>query len=225
MIYSLYFEQGDGEIFIAYDEAYGEKKHRMVTCVDISTLYREKRGKALVLIQFLATLKHKHLVEILNYWVVPDHLIFIEMEPPKVISQWKSFCKRKFTPLEVLNVFSQVLVAIEYLHSQNYIHRDVHPSRIQQFDNDIVKFNVVGLPYNFKKLLKRDDFSGHINYSAPELILERPDFSNKVDIWALGCCLYFILYKKDPFDGKDPVEVKRNIVNFKLEQIPHIAGF
>ena len=61
--------------------------------------------------------------------------------------------------------------------------------------NGAIKFNTIGLPYNFKKLLKRDDFSGHINYSAPELIMEKVEFTNKVDIWALGCSIYFIIHK------------------------------
>jgi calcium-dependent protein kinase len=80
----------------------------------------------------------------------------------------------------------------------------------------VVKFNTVGLPYNFKKLLKRDDFSGHINYSAPELIMEKVELTNKVDIWALGCTLFFIIHKKDPFEGKDPHEIKNKILNFNL---------
>jgi hypothetical protein len=36
-----------------------------------------------------------------------------------------------------------------------------------------VKLNPVGLPFNFKKLVKRSDFSGHINYSPPEIVLEK----------------------------------------------------
>jgi len=68
------------------------------------------------------------------------------------------------------------------------------------------------LPYNFKKLIKRDNFSGHINYSAPELILETPYFSSKVDIWSLGCLLYYIISKKDPFEGSSPQEIKQNIL-------------
>jgi len=98
-----------------------------------------------------------------------------------------------------------------------YTHRDVHPSRISLYgSNNVVKFNTVGFPYNFKKLLKRDDFSGHINYSAPELILERQEFTNKVDIWALGCTLFFIIHKQDPFDGKEPQTIKKKILNFNL---------
>jgi len=69
------------------------------------------------------------------------------------------------------------------------------------------------MPFNFKKLLKRDNFSGHVNYSAPELILEKMHFTSKVDIWSLGCCIYFMLAKKDPFDGRTPQETKFNILN------------
>lgn len=49
--------------------------------------------------------------------------------------------------------------------------------------------------------------------------MEKIEFTNKVDIWALGCSLYFMIHKKDPFDGKDPVEIKRKILNFKLLQM------
>lgn len=69
------------------------------------------------------------------------------------------------------------------------------------------------MPFNFKKLLKRDNFSGHVNYSAPELILEKIYFSNKVDVWSFGCCIYYLINKKDPFDGKSPQETKYNILN------------
>lgn len=81
----------------------------------------------------------------------------------------------------------------------------------------MIKFNPIGLPYNFKKLLKRDNFSGHINYSAPELILEKAIFNQKVDVWSLGCCLYYLVIKKDPFDGPDPNEIKRNILSLTLD--------
>lgn len=40
-----------------------------------------------------------------------------------------------------------------------------------------------------------------------------------MDIWALGCTLYYIIHKKDPFDGKDPAEIKKKILNFKLQQM------
>ena len=47
----LYFEPGDGEIFIYYDSI--NKLQKMVTCIDISTLFKEKRAKAIAITDFL----------------------------------------------------------------------------------------------------------------------------------------------------------------------------
>ncbi len=48
LVVSLYFGKGDGEIFLISDEKTG--KNKMVTCIDISTLYQEKRGSAVQMI-------------------------------------------------------------------------------------------------------------------------------------------------------------------------------
>lgn len=68
------------------------------------------------------------------------------------------------------------------------------------------------MPYNYKKLLKKENFSGHINYSAPELIKEDHGFDGKVDVWSLGWCLYYLYTKNDPFEGKTPAIIKKNIL-------------
>ena len=92
------------------------------------------------------------------------------------------------------------------------IFRDMHPTRIHCIDK-VIKVNLVGMPYNFKKLLKNDNFSGHLNYSAPEILEHNTEssVSQKIDVWSLGCCLYYLVTKKDPFDGSNPVEIKNNI--------------
>lgn len=42
-------------------------------------------------------------------------------------------------------------------------------------------------------------FSGHVGYSAPELIAESDNFGPNSDTWSLGCCLYYLVTKQDPF--------------------------
>jgi len=134
-------------------------------------------------------MRHPNLVHVYRHYVVDETLIYIEMEAPSTASNWKSFCKRAFTDQEIIKVFEALCGAVEFLHGINHIHRDIHPSRLHLLGHTL-KFNHIGMPFNFKKLLKRDNFCGHINYSAPEMILDSPYFSNKCDIWALGCCLY-----------------------------------
>lgn len=48
---TLYYEPGDGEIFVYYDDVANIQK--MVTCIDISTLFKEKRAKAIAITNFL----------------------------------------------------------------------------------------------------------------------------------------------------------------------------
>ena len=54
----------------------------MVTVVDINTLYKEKRGKALDLVQRLTSLTHPNLMQIRKWWYIADQSIFIESESP-----------------------------------------------------------------------------------------------------------------------------------------------
>jgi len=141
------------------------------------------------------------------------------MEAPSSATNWKAFCKRRFSNDEIFSIFRTLAGAVDYMHSCGVVHRDVHPSRLHLMTGG-VKFNPIGLPYNFKKLIKRDNFCGHISYSAPEMILENPNFSCKVDIWALGCCLFFLVAKKDPFDDRSPHLIKANIFNGLIEKSP-----
>lgn len=92
----------------------------------------------------------------------------------------------------------------------------MHPTRLH-LHNGLLKFNIIGLPYNFKKLTKKSNFSGHISYSAPEFITEKPSFGVNSDTWSLGCCLYYLVTKKDPFEGKSIQETKNNILNLRLD--------
>ena len=108
----------------------------------------------------------------------------------------------------MLCIFRQLCSALGYIHEQGLVHRDIHPTRINQLNN-IVKLNLIGMPYNYKKLLKNDTFCGHLNYSPPEMLKgKNEDITEKVDIWALGCCLYFLSAKKDPFDAQNHERIK-----------------
>ena len=80
-------------------------------------------------------------------------------------------------------------------------HGDVHPSRIQRFPNDFIKFNTIGLPGEFKQALTLTEKCKNINYLAPELVSENVVLSNKIDVWALGCTLYHLIFHEDLITG------------------------
>lgn len=95
-------------------------------------------------------------------------------------------------------MFSMLASAIEHIHEKGIIFRDVHPTRVHIADG-VVKLNLIGMPYNFKKLIRGPNYTGHLDMTAPELLINTESISKAADIWALGCCLYFIVTKRDPF--------------------------
>mmetsp|Transcript_7412 Transcript_7412/g.8958 ORF Transcript_7412/g.8958 Transcript_7412/m.8958 type:complete len:195 (-) Transcript_7412:2015-2599(-) len=114
------------------------------------------------------------------------------------------------------------------MHDHGLVHRDVHPTRLHWCKGRPV-FNLIGLPYNYLKLLKGKNFAGHLPFSAPELLSKQPSYDGSggatqvttaVDVWSLGCCLYYFVVKKDPFEGanqnKQHSRTKTNIMNMTI---------
>lgn len=179
----------------------------LVTLIDLSNLWGDKHQLAQRIAHQLTNLNHRNLLNFTREVKYLDNhmqngFLQFSSEAPDHITSWKSFCKRPLTLEQTISVFRQLCDAVKHIHEQGLIFRDVHPTRIHLYKGTI-KFNLVGMPYNFKKLLKNETFSGHLNYSAPEILEhgQGNNLSSKVDIWSLGCCLYYLYTKRDPFDG------------------------
>ena len=212
------------------DVTEGVPEVELVTLIDLSTLWEEKQRLARRMTEQLCLLKHPNLLNITREVKYLDNHMsegFVQFctEAPDHISSWKSFCKRPMTLAQTLSAFRQLCSGVSHIHETGNVFRDVHPTRIH-FCKGVVKFNMVGMPYNFKKLLKNESFSGHLNYSAPEILEHGSEsmLSTKVDVWSLGCCLYYLGTKRDPFDGANPGEIKHNIRSGRLDRYDKDIG-
>jgi len=110
---------------------------------------------------------------------------------------------------KALSLFSQMLLAVSYMHKIGIIHRDLKP------DNILIKDDIVRIcDFSIAKKIIPSRENAHTykigtnNYNAPELFGEKPkDYSIKIDIWALGCTFYEFLTKKILFKGTTDLSV------------------
>ena len=115
---------------------------------------------------------------------------------------------RDFKPLgedEARRIFSQILNALHYSHTQNVVHFDIKLDNIMiDSKTSAVKLIDFGL-CNFISETSGDIFYNKVGseeYCAPELLSSKTtNFSGiKADVWCLGIVLYALLCATFPYD-------------------------
>ncbi|KAL6091609.1 hypothetical protein STEG23_006084, partial [Scotinomys teguina] len=106
-------------------------------------------------------------------------------------------------------IFRQILNAVGYCHERGIIHRDLKPDNIMVDWKGKVQIIDFGLGTQVKPGEKLSFHCGTYQFYPPEYFLELFYDGLKVDIWALGVVLYFMVVGRLPFDG-DTLPVLRN---------------
>lgn len=109
---------------------------------------------------------------------------------------------------------------MRYLHSKGFIYRNLKPSNILLAANGQVKVSDFCYSFTSSHSLSQERLSEHLAYQAPEVI-QSEDYSVSSDIWSLGCVLYILMTKKNPFHGTNANEMKEQLQKF---QIPPFDG-
>jgi serine/threonine protein kinase len=103
--------------------------------------------------------------------------------------------KSRFSEIQAKFYLSQILLAIEFLHTYKIIYRDLKPENIVLDANGYIKLTDFGLA---KENITDDSgctqtFCGTPEYLAPEII--RGDkYGKSVDVWCMGILLYEMLF-------------------------------
>jgi len=136
------------------------------------------------------------------------------------------FNKNKLTFEDIRTFMVDILLGIEYMHSQKIIHRDIKPSNILVFTNDenllnkpvIAKLCDFGLSKPFTYQVANTPSTVTSWYRPPEILLDNYMYDYKVDIWSVGCVLYEMVVGKPFFnvkgnDNNDNLILLTNIIN------------
>jgi len=94
----------------------------------------------------------------------------------------------------------EIILALEYIHKNNYIYRDLKPENILMDKSGHIKLTDFGLSKCLSKAksLKTSSFVGTAEYLAPEIQTHK-DYTKAVDWWNLGTLFYLMITGRNPF--------------------------
>jgi len=106
----------------------------------------------------------------------------------------------KFSAMDARSYFGMTVLALEHLHAQNIIYRDLKPENLMISENGYIKL----IDFGLSALMVNRTFTicGTPEYMAPEIVLGR-GYSRGVDLWAAGVFLYEMLVGFTPFNPEN----------------------
>ncbi|GAV88956.1 Pkinase domain-containing protein [Cephalotus follicularis] len=172
-----------------------------------------ERRKALMEVQALAALgSHENVVGYYSSWFENEHL-YIQMELcDHSLSNYK--CSRLSTE-EVLEALHQVAKALHFIHGRGIAHLDVKPDNIY-VKNGIYKLGDFGCATLLDSSLPIEE--GDARYMPQEILNEKYDHLDKVDIFSLGATIYELI-RASPFP-----ESRTQVSNLREGKIPLLPG-
>ncbi|MCQ2819050.1 MAG: cyclic nucleotide-binding serine/threonine-protein kinase [archaeon] len=147
----------------------------------------------------------------INFYLLCEYIPYINLKD-------YLFLKRDLLKeYEVKFYFANMLSALENLHKNKIIHRDIKPMNFNILSNGYLKL----CDYYTSKILDKDKTNTIIGtpyYMSPEII-KGESYGLSSDFWSLGICLYELAYASYPFGRYEDTqkEIFNDILNKDID--------
>ncbi|KAM9065012.1 STE20-like serine/threonine-protein kinase isoform X1 [Sarcophilus harrisii] len=205
-------ELGDGAFGKVF-KAQNKETNVLAAAKVIDTKSEEELEDYMVEIDILASCDHPNIVKLLDAFYYENNLwILIEFCAGGAVDAVMLELERPLTESQIQVVCKQTLEALNYLHENKIIHRDLKAGNILfTLEGDIKLADFGVSAKNTRTIQRRDSFIGTPYWMAPEVVMcetskDRP-YDYKADVWSLGITLIEMAQIEPPHHELNPMRV------------------
>ncbi|MEB3884283.1 serine/threonine-protein kinase, partial [Lyngbya sp. CCY1209] len=153
--------------------------------------------------------KHPQIPELLAYFTADNRQYLVQEFIDGETLQQELDNNGVFTEKKIRSLLEDLLMVLDFVHSEKVIHRDIKPENIIRRKSDK---KLVLVDFGAAKQMSRTSLSvtgtviGSAQYCAPEQAVGKPKYTS--DLYSLGVTCLHLLTQMNPFDLYDAMEVE-----------------
>jgi len=211
---------GMGTVFQAYDRLAGT--YVAIKCLTVEQAILDvlsSHGSDLRLaltreFQVLATLRHPHIVSVLDYGFDTLGRPYFTMEYLPNVSTIVDFID-EHPDHNIYDLIWPAFEALRYLHRRDVLHRDLKPDNILVLQDGTIKLMDFGLAMMHEQISEGESV-GTLPYMPPEIFRNEP-YTRPSDLYAMALVAYETISGRYPFPVDDINSLIQTILNDEID--------